>query len=366
MDFRSIDNRRVQSIRRFRELRGVSTIGAFRGAIEPSFSNWIGSHWRFLEARLFKPVSLTFRQAGNPFGQISWPQSREPGSQFFFSPRIQLALNVGPINRVVVENNTHDSQVLPLSAAARGELWSGVLRSRDQPDRAIRPPGSRILPNRERLFSALTGILQARRATDTSRGTAAPALITISTAVQRWTQFLISSLRHTAPQAYQSKKAREVGSLLTRKVLAGLAETALQQGATLSLRTTLKTMRTDGLRSSRESIVTQLNLSEFRSRLASQEHSFTNVVQTLATGKATGPEVTARQIQYFGLSPDLSYAKADNSQLQGVVNALRDFRPSQSDAKTAVSQLPSMAQLTSQVRQELERELRIERERRGL
>jgi hypothetical protein len=53
--------------------------------------------------------------------------------------------------------------------------------------------------------------------------------------------------------------------------------------------------------------------------------------------------------------------------LQAVVNALRDLRTSQSETRPpAAPQLPSIEQLASQVSRQLERELRIERERRGL
>jgi hypothetical protein len=91
------------------------------------------------------------------------------------------------------------------------------------------------------------------------------------------------------------------------------------------------------------------------------------VVQQFAVSKSSSSsETIARQVQYFGPPPDLTYAKSESPQFQQLVTALRDFRPAQNEIKAPAPQFPSIAQLTSQVRQELERELRIERERRGL
>jgi hypothetical protein len=479
MDFRSITNGLSKSIGRCRDKADVGAIGTFRGVLSPAFTNWIGAHWRFLEARLFKAVPLHFYRPTNPFGQMSWPQPRETRSRFVFSPNIQVTFRLAPVNNRFFERNIlsfgsvpHSRpaeqsvsrsfapfgvasadkpffekgvstlhflprsrpaersvahRYMPFGFAATGnmffadqnyyfqsllpaaaqthatrELWSSFLQSKEQPWQVRgRPlpfeppaPGSglhssglhssglhkgatNIFRNRQILFGTITGILPTRRIGGPLARGVAPLHLTISSAVQGWALFFGSGLRqsfHTS--LWQSKDLRYAGNVsfaLTFNRLVGtttlLKDLKMASGkrvdADKGLGPSSTARRSETNVALRQSFLTQLHLSQFRPRPASRERSFTNVVQKFIAPKAAGPEAAARQIQYFGLSPDISFARSDSSQMQGVINALRDFRPPANETRIAAPQLPSIAELTSQVRRELERELRIERERRG-
>ena len=98
--------------------------------------------------------------------------------------------------------------------------------------------------------------------------------------------------------------------------------------------------------------------------------STTNVFTTLslnfASPNVSETELVHQQIARFVSSPELTYAKRQQAMSDGVVQALRDLRtPDPEPKRMAPPALPSIEQITSQVKMQLERELRIERERRG-
>jgi hypothetical protein len=146
--------------------------------------------------------------------------------------------------------------------------------------------------------------------------------------------------------------------------------------AVSSLHTSLTTIRALNAVALRQAFFTQLTLPASRvnftqlklpvsaARPAPLGEAFAGLSLTFA---ASRPVDAARPNQTFGPPVVLSYAKRESQQMHAVVNALRDLRPSQSETRApAAPQLPSIEQLTSQVRRQLERELRIEKERRGL
>jgi hypothetical protein len=132
-----------------------------------------------------------------------------------------------------------------------------------------------------------------------------------------------------------------------------------------SLHNSSKMVRTVNAAALRQAFFTQLTLAESWSRPALVAgESFANPSLTFVVSK---PFDAPRRNQSFGQPVVLSYAKRESPQLQSVVNALHNLRAVQSEMKSpSAPQLPSIGQLTSQVRQQLERDLRIEKERRGL
>ena len=95
---------------------------------------------------------------------------------------------------------------------------------------------------------------------------------------------------------------------------------------------------------------------------------FTTLSLNFSSPKVSETELVQRQIARFASSPDLTYPKRQQAMSEGIVQALRSLRaPDPELRRTAAPvQLPSIEQITSQVKTQLEREIRIERERRGL
>ena len=98
--------------------------------------------------------------------------------------------------------------------------------------------------------------------------------------------------------------------------------------------------------------------------------STTNVFTTLslnfASPKVSENELVQRQIARFVSSPELTYPKRQQAMSEGIAQALRSLRtPDPEPKRVAAPALPSIEQITNQVKTQLERDLRIERERRG-
>ena len=439
-----------RSIKKLSPRSGVTTI------IKPEFNDWIGSRWRS-GTGLFRSVLLSFQQPATPFGQMSWPQPRAVKSQFLFAPSIQLTFNSYPSSNVFSEShtwntsqhtlsrslfdvrnllsasrtsNTFDFQSSSFSTSASGGArnWKLSLRPtaylcvlsvkelfqrRDHRDTqraaeiisnfghhtapvifARQHDSHTTLHATERFFEQLAEIRQSRSVNRFSNSTERPTLITISSSVRHWAQFL-SNLFHRSTEHRYSEKSDHVRSFANQSSLSlerifvndnnyrdtrhfsseKLLNTRNGQNRTIfqhlfeaarSFRSWVNIRTIDEATHSRQTFLKQLN-SQFLLKQSLQERSFASVVQKFVVSKSSSSsETMARQVQYFGPPPDLTYAKNESPQFQQLVTALRDFRPAQNETKAPAPQFPSIAQLTSQVRQELERELRIERERRGL
>jgi len=401
--------------------RDVTTI------IKPEFTDWIGNRWRS-GTGLFKAALLNFQRPAVPFGQISWPQPRASKPQFLFAPGIQLTFNSYPISSAFSEShawntshhaisgpvfdvrnllrfsrasNTFNFQSSSFSTSAPVFLarryWPTLFAVKGQ----LHSPGSRVagatqqattlsttaLHATESFFEQLGGMLSSRSVTRHSASIERPTLITISSSVRHWTQFL-SNLLHRSTEHRHAAKSDHIRNVTNQTSLSlnennyreshvrepllsdrnGINQSIFRNliDAALSFRSWVNIRTVDEATHLRQSFQKQLDR-QFLLKQSLQERSFANVVQRFAVSKSSSSaETIARQVQHFGQPPDLSYAKSESPQFQQLVTALRDFRPAQNEIKAPAPQLPSITQLTSQVRQELERELRIERERRGL
>jgi len=387
-------------------------IRVFRGLIRPEFNDWIGSRWRS-GTGLFKPVLLNFQRSADAFGQICWPQSPAMKSQFLFAPAIQLTFNSFPITNLFRESHTrstsHQSISRPvfdvrsllnssrtsnmfnfqsssLSTSARGRdvNWKlslplsaylcvlGVKELFERRDHRDTQRAAEITSNlthhtapvvfarqhsTERFFEQLAAIQQSHSVTRFSNSTERPTLITISNSLRHPGQIFVNKNHF-----YQKHREQlfSVRNGINQSIFRNFINAALSFRSWVNIRTI------DEATHLRQSFQRQLN-NQFLLKQSLQERSFASVIQKFAVSKSSSSsETIARQVQYFGAPPDLTYAKSESPQFQQLVTALRDFRPAQNESKAPAPQFPSIAQLTSQVRQELERELRIERERRGL
>jgi hypothetical protein len=96
--------------------------------------------------------------------------------------------------------------------------------------------------------------------------------------------------------------------------------------------------------------------------------SFTSIQLTFAAPQAGhGEAATQQPVSRFGSSPPMHYVRQNATLVRGVTNALRELRQSLGDVKAqAPAPPPQIDYLTRQVYDQLKRELRIEKERRGL
>jgi hypothetical protein len=94
---------------------------------------------------------------------------------------------------------------------------------------------------------------------------------------------------------------------------------------------------------------------------------FTTLALNFAAPRVSEAELVAKRISQFVSSPELTHIKRQQAISEETINALRGLRmPRVEPPPVTVPAMPSIEQLTNQVRTQIERELRIERERRGL
>jgi len=94
---------------------------------------------------------------------------------------------------------------------------------------------------------------------------------------------------------------------------------------------------------------------------------FTTLALNFAAPKISETELVAKRISQLDSSPELTHIKRQPAIPEETINALRALRTPHVEPKpVTVPVMPSIEHLTNQVRTQLERELRIERERRGL
>ena len=97
------------------------------------------------------------------------------------------------------------------------------------------------------------------------------------------------------------------------------------------------------------------------------QNTFTTLSLNFAAPNTSETELVQQRIAQFVSVPALTYAKPQKEMSENIVQALRELRTvEQEPQRVAAPVLPTIEQLTSQVKTQLERELRIERERRGL
>jgi hypothetical protein len=307
--------------------------------------------------------------------------------RYVFSPTLQLTFPFSPVNNLFFEANT-DSRFRWLVTEMNRAVATGTAPAPDSHGGGFRhsllqfrnyraEPGpiqlqlkvaagkeDLALPREGQSAGALAGGPRSRG--ETSWGVPATFFSTILHAAQRRTQTLSESLARSTresgrPGGGRVREAEKILVLLRPDFERGGKAARAESSSPASL----KTMETVNALTLRRSFFTRLTLhARSAGTAASPGYSFAAPSITFA---APRPADQGRRNAGFVPPLALSYARREPPQSQAVVNALRDLRSPQSEARPqAAPQLPSIEQLTSQVSRQLERELRIEKERRGL
>ena len=291
------------------------------------------------------------------------------------------------------------------------EYWSNFFQFNNRLRESSGQPGAMTFQTAERFAEQLTKIFQSQRVTTSSKAatssktttfskattssrtttssktatflntttssktTDRPLLTTISSAVREFTHSLKSNLVQYIIERQEAREVRDRREPGTEKA------SRAWSGTTFSLTRVLKSgigfhansvdsfelnKLNENVTSSTHSFLALLHNSKFSGGPMPTAHSIPDVSRQFAVSRSSGPDAMAQQIQYFGPPTNLSYVKRESPELQQLVSTLKEARTAQPQVKTPAPEFPSVAQLTTHVRQELERELRIERERRGL
>lgn len=372
--------------------------GLFRGVVESGFSTWLGSRWRLTGGRLVAPVSMNFlRQKDPPWPALGPNQRAMTPANYTFHSTLQLSLalpaGVPAFHSKTAAPNAVGKPALPaLSLRLERERWF-TERSMLVTERLLREfgaasrlpgghiPAVRHWPNRARASSLifgrgglpLKGILGARPKglweSSASSGTiTSPALIPIAGAQEgRPTRFFPEKL--VSPALFQHNSRFEIiprsRMTFSLRSIFSLSNHALR---TLVLRDGAKLARA-GETVAHSQWPTRFLKSPGAKSGPVPGGSFMTAIQlTFVAPKPSDSEAATRQVSRFTQSPPLYYARRGATQDRGLASALRDLQQSLGEIKAmpppAIA--PQIDHLTRQVYDQLQRELRIEKERRGL
>jgi len=312
--------------------------------------------------RIFQSLTMhmnTHTAAGERLRELL--SGREPGNSTRSSVlsretrRDQILLLRNTLRSSGVVRNSWSSPVagksLPHLFSALSNMILRTAESRTQP---LFPNRKELLLNRLRSSEVVRSIGSSRAIGDTLPPMFSSLLATVlrATEVRAQPQFRQTRLRHPSklgglPAGSNEREGNAILSLRTNRWLKTSSETtriAHDFEHSLSVR-----------------------LNEIRHSLNSAARSFTTLYLNVAAPGGAGAEVLSRRIAHFVSSPTLTYVKRESISSEKVVNALREFQSIQTESRArATPQFPSIETLTNQVRQQLERDLRIEKERRGL
>lgn len=403
---------------RFRGVLGVMRPVFFRGVVEPGFGDRLGSHWGLKGARPPRPVPTDFRRRKNLLGPLRWPRRppTAPGRYSIYST-LRLALTLRPWAHALASLlaqtaarpvSYHDT----LSAAEPRPSHTRVvteLRSREGARRfterflreswaAFSLPSLIVLNVRQRdLFGQTSNadfgprdlpfkIIAAARHAGVARAERAPHAPTAAAVFARLPGMSrsrsrpfgesVRGFRFLGERFFSSSLRRgehtrvEIGvgsrTFVMRHSVHGLSETTLR---TLLLRDVI------GPALAGEPVARGLNytpsLGAARPRLASAPAAsrFTAIQLTLSMQKPDDADEPMETASRFIASPPMQYARPAAQLPRELAAGLRELRQSLRESSKTSPAPPAAAQidhLTHQVYDRLKRELRIEKERRGL
>ena len=354
----------------------LSVNGAFRGVIGRGFGIWIRQHWGIANSGLFRPVEREFQTQQKPFALLSWPQSTRAGeTNYNFSTTLRLSCFPQQTNNSLFElDATGIFQTLTLKqpAGAREESIRNVFVERALPAKPLNWLSS--LSNLRVLCASVVTFLkniEPQRHRE-HRGFTEKREYRFLERIFHTFDRESNSRRHStrlyeflsAPSRYNERslrsEMRRFNSTTSFRRDFALPSSSLSTPIRLQSTTNLHTRLDHQFLTSAKNIRAERN-----------SHFGTNVFTTLALNfaapKVSEMDLVAQRISQFVSSPELIHIHRQQAISQEVINALRAQRTPYVEPKPVpMPVMPSIEQLTDQVRTQLERDLRIERERRGL
>lgn len=342
--------------------------------------------WGISNRGLFRPVPRDFQRQKKPSALLNWPQPRRAGeANYNFSPTIRLSCFPQQTNHSLFDfNTTRIYQTLTLKQPS--EARDVILRTflAEGIDRRTRD--YRFL---ERIFHTFNNQSNTHRQSTKLHELLASMFSTFNRTVGEVTRArdIERSFWSTTQRFRKNSFVRKFalvgpGSAFTEVrnhfislpplLLADNSNGETVQGKNPSFGGRLSTpnqpQRTTNLHThlDHQFLISAKNVQRNR-----EFHYGQNVFTTLALGfaapKVSEVERVAQRISQFVSAPELTHIKRQQAMSEEMINALRGLRMPHTESTPApVPVMPSIEQLTSQVRTQLERELRIERERRGL
>ena len=376
--------------RRLYRRKPLSISRAFRGVTEPVFSVWIREHWAVSRPGWFRPVAREFQSQQKLFQLVNWPRPTQSGeTKYTFSPTIQLTCFPQQTNNLFFEiDSAGVFQTLSLKNISKTEqLFQRTSFGTTNFVASIdgRTYESRVVDRIFRIFNQESHTRQSTKLKEFlssvfSTMSRTVGVITRGRVIERG--FRSESQGHKGvtyfPRDFALLRQRSATTEMHNQFVAlqplitlSSPSGDMAQSATVfagPISTPNRWLKTTRLHTGLgHSFLTSRENAQGEADYRSAPNVFTTLTLNFAAPKVSEAELVTKRVSQFVSSPALTYLKRQEVMSEGIINALRAIQTSHVPSTTITApSIPSIEQLTSQVRMQLERELRIERERRGL
>jgi hypothetical protein len=344
--------------------RTVSSTSVFRGALNPVFLSCVKSGWGRTGQSHFGPVAKEFYKPVTPLYQFESPRANPVGhTTYTFSPTIRLAFFPGAWSNSAFRASGR--QVFQTFPTRSSQSAAGLRGSLMQPTpQTVNARGTTLESRGAAMFVVARGSGEVRSSVEGSRpGAVARVLLTTvahPTSITSVTKYVNDVLRA------DDHSISDYGPRVEQKYLHPVFAVGRSAASSSQLALTRNKQGLSDPHATPSLPATPSDAASF-SRVASVLGSVTSVAMDFANPKVANVESVNKRLAHFVSAPAMTYAKPKQDTSEGVLQALRDLRTSQPEQNTAVApQWPSIQQLTNEVKTQLERDLRIEKERRGL
>lgn len=371
---------------RFRGVVNAMQPDTFSGAIDAQFSARISNRWGPVDGQRITPARKVFRKENNSLKLPRSPRQRMLTlANYSFLTTLQLALafelktsagmiNVPPahlLNHVDLLNLLDARTVTAIHQRLEPDRPATRLFARESLD-TFRLLRELIVANKGQSvlsppINILIGRSDSRKTSGPAPGGAlrAGARFGFSRSEARRAPFSKRDILHWAiwPNKTGAANLQYSASIVTLRSILGLINTPAH---TLLLRDYATRTRTDKLVAYKEMKLMLFNSSTTELELRPARNSFPELRMTLITQAQADRQSSAQSNSQFTNAP-LQYANRDGQLAKGLAKALGEMRQSTSEVKpTAPAHVPRMEEIARQVYDQFKREIRIEKERRGL
>jgi hypothetical protein len=327
----------------------------FRGVVSPSLGVLIRDQGEQENNRRFSPVDKEFYKPDNSieFRNLSLARQEQSNNSFTFAPTIELSCFLQPfINRIRASYHRQKLQTITADAKERFATPRGDSTS-------INYEVTNILRRETKLdlqTNSLINLIQQAASNPRPNPGSTTAL----------TQQHLHI--HLPGVAKTGRRFGSLSGLTTLQSNFALHRHRTSPVSNLFWSTAIANVNMEPVRyyrSSDNSFLTQRKLTSSNS--VNNPAFFTTVSLNFAAPKLSDTEKINQRIAHFISTPALTYVKAQQSANETLIQTLRELRSQPPQQRPpAVMQMPSIEQLTNQVKTQIEREILIERERRGL
>lgn len=361
------------------------TTSPFRRTIGPEFHEWIRGHWGRAGSSFLRPVQKLFRKLPS-LPEFFPAAGREAAEVFNYTllTQVQMNLALGVSNRMFFDNSRYSSVRasaakvreppgirLTTESTAR-EFWLALsqLLFQTQPRDQTRDEGSflnyltgtRLPPGNGPRANAYQA--QFRRRADI--GSSFAKFVYTS---RRWLQSLSLATLRDASGLGGSDASFENRLALPPSLIASnfVEKEGIPAWPALTLRKILHAAFKAGDQLSQHWSLPSLLISRPALRVSSSGGALAGVPPlTLVVAQRSSREVNTNTETRFAESSTLYFAKHASQLVEKLSSVLKEARQTQTEIRTVAPPQIEIDRLTRQVHQQLERELRIEKERRGL